>query len=90
MLLIHRLRQWYIFQYGRGKTMRDHGATLLPCPHCGNETPVYHSSYDTAGNPIDFSVCLWCEGLIEYSGMTTDPHEPYASAKDVQQTRAMK
>jgi len=46
--------------------MRERGATVVQCPRCGNETPVYETSYDASGEPLSFSVCLWCSGYVEY------------------------
>lgn len=84
MKLIYRMVRWLKLNYGVGKTMCTNGAEVLSCPHCDHETPVYRSDYDSTGAPLSFSVCLWCDGLIEYGGATMDPHEPYASAKDLQ------
>lgn len=82
--LIQKVVRWYRFNHGIGKQMLNQGAELLPCPHCGRETPVFRSVYDSAGMPISFSVCLWCDGFIEYSGASLQPHEPYATARDLQ------
>lgn len=83
MGLITRVVRWYKLTYGVGDTMLSAGAELLPCPHCGAETPVYHTTYDATGDPVSFSVCLWCEGLIEYSTAVGHPHHPYATAQEL-------
>lgn len=84
MEIIHTMVRWYKFNYGVGREMRAQGAEVMPCPYCGHDTAVYQSDYDPTGDPISFSVCLWCEGFIEYSGATTRPHEPYATVRDLQ------
>lgn len=84
MGLVHDAIKWYSFTRGVGKQMLDHGATLMPCPHCEKETPVFQSAYNSAGLPISFSVCRWCDGIIEHSGATRHPHEPYATAREIQ------
>lgn len=81
---VRPLVRWYKLSHGVGKEMRDRGAELMACPHCGDDTPVYRSAYDSAGTPLSFTVCLWCEGLIEYSGPTDEAHEPYATIRDSQ------
>lgn len=84
MGLVHDLRKWYSLNWCQGKAMRENGAEILPCPHCGAETPVYQSDYGNDGWPMSFSVCLWCNGAIEYSELGSDPHEPYLSTKEAQ------
>jgi hypothetical protein len=84
MGLVHRVLRWYKLNYGVGNTMLAEGAELLACPHCETDTPIYRSAYDSAGDPVSFSVCLWCGGLIEYSDLSGRPHEPYVSARDLQ------
>lgn len=84
MGLLHRMVRWYKFNYGIGNAMRSAGAELLPCPHCDTETPIYRSTYDSTGDPISFSICLWCDGFIEYSDTIGRPHEPYASVQEIQ------
>jgi hypothetical protein len=68
--------------------MVEAGATPMRCPHCDAETPIYASEYDTAGNPVSFTVCLWCGGIVEFSEMTEAPHEPYATTGDLPMNRA--
>lgn len=84
MEFVREAVRWYRLNRGVGKRMLSEGAELLPCPHCERKTPVYRSAYDATGDPISFSVCLWCMGLIEYSGVSRRPHEPYATAKEIQ------
>ena len=74
--------RWYRLNHGGGKRMLEHGAELLPCPHCETETPVFESTYDADGMPGSFSVCLWCDGLIEYDPAVARPHEPYVITDD--------
>ncbi len=87
MSLIQYVVRWYRLNCGVGKQMLDQGAELRSCPHCTEETPVYRSGYDSLGNPISFSVCLWCDGLIEYSDGVSRPHAPYATTRDLQGDR---
>ena len=56
--------------------MREKGATIRACPHCHQRTPIYRSKYTTAGEPLTFTVCLWCDGLIEYP-RANSPQKPY-------------
>lgn len=84
MSLIHAVRKWYKLNLGRGKAMCENGAEILSCPHCGDETPVYQTEYASDGTPISFSVCLWCQGSIEYGELSDQPHEPYLSAAEAQ------
>jgi len=83
MGIIHRLVRWVKLTRGVGREMRERGATVQPCPHCGNDTPVYRSAENDAGEPTSFSVCLWCEGLIEYGSIALAPHHPYASTEEI-------
>ena len=87
MGLIYRLRRWVKLGFGTGKSMREAGATVSPCPHCGRETPVYRSEYNRSGDPVSFSVCVWCRGFIEWSSGAAASHEPYASADEIQAHR---
>jgi hypothetical protein len=87
MGLIHNAVRWYRFNHGDGKRMLDRGAELMRCPYCEEETPIYRSAYDSTGMPISFSVCLWCEGILEYSGASRHPHEPYATAREIRAER---
>lgn len=64
--------------------MREHGANVMACPHCGHDTPVFESEYDRARNPISFTVCLWCDGYIEWNGCSETPHVPYEQVTEVQ------
>ncbi|MDY6817184.1 MAG: hypothetical protein SVG88_00875 [Halobacteriales archaeon] len=73
------MRQWYRLNWGMGKQMRQAGATIRQCPHCQEPTPVFESEYDTDDDPITFTVCLWCDGLIEYRPDVSQPYPPYAS-----------
>jgi len=82
--LLHTLRKWYALRLGSGREMRENGATLHPCPHCERETPVFETQYGRDGRPVTFTVCLWCQGLIEYSELSTEPHEPFLSAGEAQ------
>lgn len=84
MSLIHRLHRWYVLKRGLGRAMLERGATIKVCPHCEQETPVYRSEYNDQGDPVTFTVCLWCGGFMELSGLSSRPHPPYAKAKDVQ------
>jgi hypothetical protein len=84
MGLIHRAVRWYKLNLGRGKEMRTQGAIVASCPHCGNDTPVFHTEYDSHGDPLSFSVCVWCAGYIEYDGTTATAHEPYATIQEIQ------
>lgn len=84
MEFIQNVVRWYKLNRGIGKRMLDQGAELMPCPYCESETPVFRSAYNSTGMPISFSVCLWCEGILEYSGASRRPHEPYATARDLQ------
>ena len=84
MKLVETVKQWYSLTHGRGKRLLDQGAELMVCPFCEEETPIFQSEYNTAGMPVSFSVCLWCEGVIEYSEGAVAPHEPYATARDLQ------
>ena len=68
MGLIHKAVRWYKLNRGRGREMRTRGAIVATCPHCHNDTPVFQTEYDLQGNPLSFSVCVWCEGYIEYDG----------------------
>lgn len=79
MRVFHKLIHWYRLNHGIGEKMRDKGAVLMPCPHCEAKTYVYRSQYDETGMPISFSICLWCEGVIEYGGLDIFPTEPYRS-----------
>lgn len=45
---------------------------------------VYGRTIDSVGRPLSVTVCLWYDGLIEYSGLTDEAHEPYATAQDIQ------
>jgi hypothetical protein len=83
MGVVDRLRRWYVLTFGRGKRMLEHGAEVEPCPHCGDETPVYRSSYDRWLDPVTFSVCLWCDGLIEYDDRAVSPRPPFTSPGEV-------
>ena len=85
---IHRLKRWYSFKYGRARAMIEAGASPMPCPHCDAETPLYPSQYDGAGSPVSFTVCLWCEGFVEFDGEAQVPHEPYAAVDDPRVSRA--
>ncbi|ADB63351.1 hypothetical protein Htur_4550 (plasmid) [Haloterrigena turkmenica DSM 5511] len=87
MGLVQNVVRWYKLNHGVGKQMLDRGAELLSCPHCHEETPIFRSSYDSLGNPLSFSVCLWCDGLVEYSDGVSQPHAPYATARDLQGDR---
>ena len=87
MEIVRQVIEWYRFNRGVGKRMLDDGAEPMPCPHCERETPVFRSSYDSTGDPTSFSVCCWCGGLIEYSGASRRPHEPYATAREIQAER---
>ncbi|MFB6130559.1 MAG: hypothetical protein ABEJ28_07040 [Salinigranum sp.] len=64
------------------------GATPMCCPHCGAETPVYESDYDESGDPVSFSVCLWCDGLVEFDARTGEVHEPYEDPAGVRMNHA--
>lgn len=79
---IQRLVRWYKLNYGIGNAMLEEGAELLPCPHCETRTPVYTSTYDSAGEPVSFTVCPWCTGLIELREPKRDPHEPYRGSRE--------
>lgn len=83
MGLFKKVVRWYKLNHGVGDTMLTAGAELRPCPHCAAETPVYRTTYDSSGNPVSFTVCLWCAGLIEYSGAVGHPHDPYASVQEL-------
>ena len=85
MGLIHKAVRWYKLNRGRGNEMRTQGALVASCPHCENDTPVFLTEYDSHGNPLSFSVCVWCEGYIEYDGTTATAHEPYATIKEIQE-----
>ncbi|WP_435196402.1 hypothetical protein [Natronomonas sp. EA1] len=87
MRFLHELIRWYKLNHGIGKAMCAAGAEIMACPHCGDGTPIYRSAYDSGGTPLSFTVCLWCEGFIEYSPTLGRPHEPYASARDVRLER---
>lgn len=63
--------------------MRKHGAEVMACPHCGRGTPVFRSDYDRTGTPLSFTVCLWCEGYLEWNGYTGKAHKPYTGLKRV-------
>lgn len=84
MGLVQNVVRWYKLTYGVGKQMVADGAELMSCPYCEAKTPVFQSAYNSAGLPISFSLCLWCDGFLEYSGASLQPHEPYATARDVQ------
>ncbi len=84
MRIVQNVIRWYRLNHGVGKEMLESGAELMPCPYCEKETPVFQSTYNSAGLPILFSVCLWCDGFIEFSGASLEPHEPYATAHDPQ------
>jgi len=84
MEIVHKVLRWYRLNRGRGKEMRAQGATIAPCPHCENDTPVFHTEYDSRGNRLSFSVCVWCEGYIEYDGTTATAHEPYVTIREIQ------
>lgn len=84
MGLVQNVVHWYKLNHGVGKQMVDNGAEHMVCPYCDAETPVFQSTYNSSGLPISFSVCLWCDGIIEYSGASLQPHEPYATARDLQ------
>ena len=84
MGIVHKALRWYKLNRGRGKEMRTQGAIVAPCPHCRNDTPVFETEYDSHGNPLSFSVCVWCEGYIEYDGLTATAHEPYTTIKGIQ------
>lgn len=64
--------------------MREHGAEVHSCPHCGNDTPVHRTTYGSDGTPISFSVCVWCQSPIEYGDLHEQPREPYLTAADAQ------
>ena len=68
MGLVERVIRWYRFERGVGKRMLERDAERMPCPYCERETPVFRSTYDSSGLPTPSNVCLWCHGLIEYSG----------------------
>lgn len=84
MRVIHSVRRWYKLNHGRGKEMRENGAEILSCPHCEDDTPVYQTEYGSDGTPVSFSVCIWCEGPIEYGELSEQPHEPYLSVAEAQ------
>lgn len=79
---IHRLKRWYSFNYGRARAMVEAGATPMRCPHCDEETPLYASEYGGSGDPLTFTVCLWCEGFVEFDEEARTTHEPYAGGGD--------
>ncbi|MFT4889506.1 MAG: hypothetical protein ACI9YT_000415 [Halobacteriales archaeon] len=81
--MLHKLISWYKFSHGRGKEMLENGASLEPCPHCGKDTPVYRSTYSSRGEPLSFSVCVWCESLIEYNTTALKPHHPFATPAEI-------
>lgn len=83
MGIVHKIVRWYKLTYGTGKEMCENGARIAPCPHCGNDTPVYRSSYDSKGEPLSFSVCVWCDGLIEQRPDALAPHSPYATREEI-------
>ena len=85
---IHRLKRWYSFNYGRAKEMVEAGATPMRCPHCDAETPLYVTEYDAAGEPVSFTVCLWCDGFVEFDEAADAPREPYAAGGDRRVNRA--
>lgn len=87
MVSLHRVVRWVKLNHGVGKEMRSHGAEILSCPHCDRDTPVFRTEYSSTGTPISFSVCLWCDGVIEYGPGAARPHEPYATARDIQADR---
>lgn len=70
--------------------MREAGATVELCPHCGKDTPVYPSSYGADGAPLSFSVCVWCEGIVEYGPDAATPHDPYAGAEAIRAAHEQK
>lgn len=84
MGIIHEVLRWYKLKRGRGREMRASGAVVATCPHCERDTPVFATEYDTHGDPLSFSVCVWCEGFIEYDGTTATAHEPYATLEEIQ------
>lgn len=84
MRVIHSARKWFKLNLGRGKAMCENGADVRSCPYCENDTPVYRTEYGSDGTPVSFSVCVWCQGLIEYGELSDEPHEPYLSAADAQ------
>lgn len=84
MGILHKAIRWYKLNRSRGKEMRMQGAVVATCPHCRNDTPVFHTEYNSYGTPLSFSVCVWCEGFIEYDGTTATAHEPYTTIKEIQ------
>lgn len=80
MGFVYAFRRWRKLNRGHGRAMRDAGAAVMACPHCGNDTPIYRSEYDADRRALSFSVCVWCEGYIEYDGTT--PRTPYATEHD--------
>lgn len=79
MGIIHALIRWYRLNHGIGKAMDENGAELVSCPYCGNETYVYRSQYNDIEMPTVFSVCLWCDGIIESGKRNKYPSEPFGS-----------
>lgn len=84
MGIIQNVVRWYKLNLGVGKQMVNEGAALMSCPYCDEATPVFQSTYNSDGLPISFSVCLWCNGFIEYGRTSLQTHEPYATAQDSQ------
>lgn len=84
MRVIHAVRKWYKLNLGRGRAMRRNGAVIRSCPHCEEATPVYRTEYGSGGAPVSFSICLWCDGPIEFGDPSDQPHEPYLSATEAQ------
>lgn len=86
--LLRRLRNWWSLRYGRARRMCKHGAVPKPCPHCDRTTPVYRTANAVTGEPTAFSVCLWCDGLIEYGDAQERPREPYTAAQEISTNRS--
>jgi hypothetical protein len=87
MRILHTFRRWYRLHRGQAKQMRNRGAVVRSCPHCCQRTPVYHSKYTSVGEPLTFTVCLWCDGLIEYQ-RANSPQKPYTPRHSTRKPRS--
>lgn len=87
MGILHSVARWYKLTHGSGKRMQADGAAVLACPHCECATPVYQSDYNARGEPVSFTVCLWCKQCIEYNDAVGEPQKPYADTAQQQADR---
>lgn len=84
---LYRLRRWLKLEHGRGRAMRDAGASVVACPLCSRDTPVYVTPYTPDGEPLLFSVCVWCGGHIEWPGTAVRPREAYGFSERTARSR---